>query len=37
MVTQNQMITEVWGSIKPARPRHLITEPWVGYRLKMME
>lgn len=58
VVTQNQMMTEVWGSVKPgqehhvrvymhqlrqkletepARPRYLITEPWVGYRLKVEE
>lgn len=55
VVTQNQIMTEVWGGVKPgqehhvrvymhqlrqklepepARPRYLITEPWVGYRLK---
>jgi len=55
VVTQNQIVSEVWGSAKPgqehhvrvymhqlrqkleaepARPRYLITEPWVGYRLR---
>ncbi len=58
VVTQNQLMTEVWGSVKPgqvhhvrvymhqlrrkletepARPRYLVTEPWVGYRLKTEE
>jgi two-component system KDP operon response regulator KdpE len=58
VVTQNQIMAEVWGSAKPgqehhvrvymhqlrqkleaepARPRYLITEPWVGYRLKSEE
>ena len=56
VVTQNQIMTEVWGNnrpgqehhvrvymhqlrqkieAEPARPRYLITEPWVGYRLRM--
>jgi two-component system KDP operon response regulator KdpE len=55
VVTQNQIMAEVWGNAKPgqehhvrvymhqlrqkleaepARPRFLIAEPWVGYRLK---
>ena len=55
VITQNQIMKEVWGSdrigqehhvrvylhqlrqkleAEPARPRYLITEPWVGYRLK---
>ncbi|CAN5513706.1 two-component system response regulator KdpE [soil metagenome] len=54
VVTQKQLLKEVWGAARPSQehyvrvymhqlrqkleeipadPRHLITEPWVGYRL----